>query len=123
VLLFTRQAQVLEAVFTATNSVLVIMATAAGKTFCYTSPVLVLKKFVFVLVPFNALLEDLLERVSGVRWDGTRVVPRGPLVFLSPNDMRENELKFLFRELLNANQLLFLAIDEIHEWIFSSEVR
>lgn len=111
------------------NDVIGLLPTGYGKSLCYLLPPLITKKAVIIISPLISLMEDQKDKlikmgipVSALHCNNknkefeTEEIINGliKIIYMSPEYMIEVNGLELTRELVNSNQLGFLAIDESH---------
>ena len=107
---------------------LVFVAPAgSGKSLAYLIPARINSNLtIAVIVPFKALLKQLLERtleagISAAVWRGQRI-PIPPTVLYIQAEHVDESLTTFLRELEHDQFLNFIAFDEVHEFLLATDV-
>lgn len=110
---------------------LAVLPTGAGKSLCFQLPALVRQGLVVVVSPLVALMQDQVHQLQrrGIAAAGLhRGLPLGErrqlferlrqnrlrLLYLAPERLRTEATRQLLEEVLDAGQLVALAVDEAH---------
>ena len=111
------------------NDVIGLLPTGYGKSLCYILPSLLTKKTIFIISPLISLMDDQKDKlikmgilVSALHCNNLNKhreieeIIKGniKIVYMSPEYLIDGDGLELARQLINNDQLRFLAIDESH---------
>ncbi|KAJ1031372.1 hypothetical protein NDA16_000813 [Ustilago loliicola] len=123
------QAYALNAIYSKQSLLIIIMATGSGKSALFMAPLhwLLPASVVVVIVPFIALMGDLLEEcscagISASKWSGydpVSKVGQSQLIFVAAENCYSSEFggmmqELVLQELVQQEQLAAIFFDECH---------
>ncbi|KAJ1028352.1 hypothetical protein NDA16_001522 [Ustilago loliicola] len=118
------QAYALNAIYSKQSLLIIIMATGSGKSALFMAPLhwLLPASVVVVIVPFIALMGDLLEQcscagISASKWSGydpVSKVGQSQLIFVAAENCYSSEFGGMMQELVQQEQLAAIFFDECH---------
>ncbi|KAJ1019904.1 hypothetical protein NDA16_004185 [Ustilago loliicola] len=123
------QAYALNAIYSKQSLLIIIMATGSGKSALFMAPLhwLLPASVVVVIVPFIALMGDLLEQcscagISASKWSGydpVSKVGQSQLIFVAAENCYSSEFggmmqELVLQELVQQEQLAAIFFDECH---------
>lgn len=111
------------------HDVIGLLPTGYGKSLCYILPPLLVKKTIFIISPLISLMDDQKDKLINMgikvsamhcnnpnRIEETKLIldNKIKIVFMSPEYLIEGNGLKLAEQLIELDQLRFLAIDESH---------